>query len=63
MQEILFDSVLDCLKLLPFLFLSYLVVEYAEHKMSRSTKEWIYRAGKAGPLLGSLIGIIPQCGF
>ena len=31
--------------------------------MSRSTKEWIYRAGKAGPLLGSLIGIIPQCGF
>lgn len=63
MQEILLDSIVDCLKLLPFLYLSYLVVEYAEHKMSSKTKRMIYRAGKAGPLLGGLIGIIPQCGF
>ena len=49
MQEILLDSIIDCLKLLPFLYLSYLVVEYAEHKMSSKTKELIYRAGKAGP--------------
>ncbi|MDY3249590.1 MAG: putative manganese transporter [Candidatus Choladocola sp.] len=63
MKEILMDSVLDCLKLLPFLYLSYLVVEYAEHKMSSRTKQAIYRAGKAGPILGGLIGIIPQCGF
>ena len=57
------DSVIDCLKLLPFLYLSYLAVEYAEHRMSAKTKELIHRAGKAGPLLGSLIGTIPQCGF
>lgn len=63
MQEILIDSIVDCLKLLPFLFLSYLVVEYAEHRMSHRTKELIYRAGKAGPLLGALVGLIPQCGF
>jgi hypothetical protein len=63
MQEIILESILDCLKLLPFLYLSYLVVEYAEHKMSEKTKAVIYRAGKAGPLLGALIGIIPQCGF
>lgn len=63
MQEILFDSVIDTLKLLPFLFLSYLVVEYAEHRMSGRTKELIYRAGKAGPLFGALLGVIPQCGF
>lgn len=63
MKEILLDSILDCAKLLPFLFLSYLVVEYAEHRMSGRTKELIYRAGKAGPVIGSLIGIIPQCGF
>lgn len=56
-------SLLDCLKQLPLLFLSYVVVEYAEHRMSSKTKDMIYRAGKAGPLLGSLIGIIPQCGF
>lgn len=63
MQEILLDCVIDCLKLLPFLYLSYLVVEYAEHRMSSRTKAMIYRAGKAGPVLGSLIGVIPQCGF
>lgn len=63
MLDIFLDSIVDCAKLLPFLALSYLVVEYAEHKMSTRTKEVIYRAGKAGPLLGSLVGIIPQCGF
>lgn len=63
MREVLTDSVIDCLKLLPFLYLSYLAVEYAEHRMSAKTKEMIYHAGKAGPLLGSLIGTIPQCGF
>lgn len=63
MWEILMDSVIDCLKILPFLYLSYLAVEYTEHRMSAGTKEIIYRAGKAGPLLGSLIGTIPQCGF
>ena len=63
MWEIIEEAVLDCVKILPFLFLSYLAVEYTEHRMSRKTKAMIYRAGKAGPLLGGLIGIIPQCGF
>ena len=63
MTEILWDAALDCVKILPFLFLSYLAVEYTEHRMSQKTKNWIYRAGKAGPVLGGLIGIIPQCGF
>ncbi len=63
MRELILDSLWDCLRLLPFLFLTYLVVEYVEHCMSARAKEWIYRAGKAGPLLGSLIGLIPQCGF
>lgn len=63
MTEILWDAALDCVKILPFLFLSYLAVEYTEHRMSQKTRNWIYRAGKAGPVLGGLIGIIPQCGF
>ena len=67
MKEILVHSfhhsLEECLAMLPILFLSYLIVEYAEHKMSSRTKEMIYRAGKAGPLIGGLIGIIPQCGF
>lgn len=63
MLDILTDSILDCVKLLPFLFLSYLAVEYIEHKMSRKTKMMIYRAGKAGPVIGSILGVVPQCGF
>ncbi|MCD7745145.1 MAG: arsenic efflux protein [Lachnospiraceae bacterium] len=63
MLDILLDSLIDCAKLLPFLFLSYLAVEYMEHRMSDRSREWIYRAGKAGPLIGALIGVIPQCGF
>ena len=59
----LIHSLKDCAVQLPFLFLTYLIVEYAEHKMSSKTKDMIYRAGKAGPIFGGLIGIIPQCGF
>ena len=63
MLDILIDSFIDSVRLLPFLYLSYRVVEYAEHRISEKTKRLIYRAGKAGPVLGALIGIIPQCGF
>ena len=38
MTEILWDAALDCVKILPFLFLSYLAVEYTEHRMSQKTK-------------------------
>lgn len=61
--HVLEHSLEESLKILPFLFLSYLLVEYMEHKMSMKTKMLIYRAGKAGPILGALVGIIPQCGF
>ncbi|MCC8044979.1 MAG: arsenic efflux protein [Clostridiales bacterium] len=63
MLDVLSDALTDCVKLLPFLFLSYLAVEYIEHRMDERSKRIIYRAGKAGPLLGSLLGVIPQCGF
>ncbi|MCD7882253.1 MAG: arsenic efflux protein [Lachnospiraceae bacterium] len=63
MLDVLSDALTDCVRLLPFLFLSYLAVEYIEHRMDDRSKKIIYRAGKAGPLLGSLLGVIPQCGF
>ncbi|MCC8136897.1 MAG: arsenic efflux protein [Clostridiales bacterium] len=63
MLDVICDSLLDSLKLLPFLFLSYLAVEYIEHRMSNRSRQWIYRAGKAGPVIGALVGMIPQCGF
>lgn len=63
MTEILLDTMIDSIKILPFLFITYFIMEYIEHKMSEKSKETIKKAGKWGPLLGSTVGIIPQCGF
>lgn len=63
MLEVIQDTLLDSIKLLPFLFLTYLLMEYIEHKTSKKAKDTIKKSGKFGPLLGSLLGIVPQCGF
>ncbi len=49
--------------LLPFLFVTYLLMELLEHKAGERTQAAVARAGKAGPLFGGLLGSIPQCGF
>ena len=51
------------IKLLPFLFITYLIMEYIEHKTGSKTKNIIKKSGKFGPLLGGILGIFPQCGF
>ncbi|MBO5413294.1 MAG: arsenic efflux protein, partial [Clostridia bacterium] len=51
------------IKLLPFLFITYLIMEYIEHKTGDKTKKIIKKSGKFGPLLGGILGIFPQCGF
>lgn len=63
MLDILKDTAIDSIKLLPFLFIAYLIMEYIEHKISENSKEKIQKAGKIGPFFGSLFGIFPQCGF
>ena len=63
MQEIILDTILDCLKILPFLFIAFLIIEFFEHKLSHKTENAIKEAGKFGPLIGSLLGALPQCGF
>lgn len=63
MHEILHHCVEDTVKILPFLFITYLLMEFIEHKTSDKTKIMIRRAGKMGPLFGGLLGVIPQCGF
>lgn len=63
MTDILLDAALDCVKLLPFLFLTYLAMEYMEHKMGEKSKNMIRRSGKWGPFFGGLLGAAPQCGF
>lgn len=61
--DIFMDALMDSLKLLPFLFLTYLLMEYLEHKTSTRTRAWIRKAGKLGPIAGATVGIFPQCGF
>ena len=63
MLEIFQDSIIDTLKLLPFLFITYLIMEYIEHKMNDKSKKTIKKAGKFGPIVGGIVGVIPQCGF
>ncbi len=53
----------DTLKLVPFLFLTYLVMEALEHKAGDKTHAVVKRAGRLGPVVGSLLGALPQCGF
>lgn len=61
--EILLDSLLDCLKLLPFLFLTIFLMEYIEHRAEEKFVAGIRKAGRFGPLLGAALGCVPQCGF
>lgn len=59
----LIHSLKDNLKLLPFLFIAFLIIELIEHKFNNKTKNFIKKSGKFGPVIGSLLGVIPQCGF
>lgn len=63
MLEVFEHALIDSVKLIPFLFITYLIMEYLEHKTSDKAKEIIKKSGKFGPLIGSFLGIFPQCGF
>lgn len=61
--DALVDSLVDTVKLIPFLFITYLLMEYLEHHTGQKTTNLLAKMGKAGPLFGGLFGIVPQCGF
>lgn len=63
MLEIIEDTLKDSIRLLPFLFIAYLLMEYLEHKTSKKSKEIVKKSGKVGPLVGGALGAFPQCGF
>ena len=63
LKDVFIDALIDSLKILPFLFITYVIMEYIEHKMSEKSKQTIKKSGKWGPFLGSAVGIVPQCGF
>lgn len=61
--DVIMDTLKDGIRLLPFLFVTYLIMEYIEHKMSGKARQAVQASGHFGPLIGSIAGIFPQCGF
>lgn len=63
MLDTILDALLDTVKLIPFLFLTYIIMEYLEHKTGEGAQRLIKKAGRYGPVIGGVLGIVPQCGF
>ena len=63
MKEVILDTIIDSLKLIPFLLVAFLIIELLEHKLNNKTKNILTKSKKIGPIIGSLLGVIPQCGF
>lgn len=61
--EILVDATKDSLVLVPFLFVTYLVLESLEHAAGARVAAVVRKAGSAGPVVGGILGVLPQCGF
>lgn len=60
---IFLDTLTDALKMLPFLFAAFCLIELLEHHAGEKLSRFFARAGKAGPAVGALLGCVPQCGF
>lgn len=63
MADVLLDALIDSLKMVPFLFVTYLVIEFIEHKSERKFNNYLTKMGRFGAVGGALLGCIPQCGF
>lgn len=57
------DTLIDTARIIPFLFLTYLLMEYMEHHTGDRSVGWLKKSGKFGPVIGGLAGLLPQCGF
>ena len=63
MKDCLMDGLLDTVKLLPYLLVTFLLLEFIEHKLSKKNQKVLSKNKKYGPLAGGLLGALPQCGF
>lgn len=61
--DVIHDTYIDSLRILPFLFLAYLAMECLEHWTGGRMQAIVRKSGKAGPAIGGILGIFPQCGF
>ena len=63
MFDILLDSLLDTLKMYPYLLGAYLLVEWIAHRAGDAFKDGLRRFGMFGSVGGAALGLVPQCGF
>lgn len=63
MLDIILDTILDGIKILPFLWFAFLIIELLEHKFHKQSQKIVEKSGRLGPLLGGILGCFPQCGF
>ena len=63
MKDCLMDGLIDTLKLLPYLLVTFIVLELIEHKLSKKNEKILKENKKYGVVLGGLLGALPQCGF
>jgi len=61
--EALIDALEDSAKLIPFLYASYLFIEFIEHEASDRLTKRLYSLGSKGPVLGAVAGLMPMCGL
>lgn len=63
MQECLMDGIIDTIKLLPYLLITFVLLELLEHKLSKKSEKVLAKNKKYGPVIGAILGALPQCGF
>lgn len=63
LEHVFMHAIEDNIRIIPFLFVTYCIMEYMEHAMTAKTTGFVRNSGKMGPLFGGILGIIPQCGF
>jgi len=63
LSEVLLDGLIDTLSIIPFLFFTYLLMEYIEHRASEKALGFMQKSGTLGPLIGGALGAVPQCAF
>ena len=61
--DLISDALKDTLYLVPFLLVTYLLLEALEHKAGNRTEQLVQKAGHFGPAVAAILGAVPQCGF
>ena len=63
MLDCIFDGLIDTIKILPYLLFTFIILEFLEHRLSKKNEKALSKNKKLGPIIGSILGGLPQCGF